>query len=110
MKIDTTLTEAHIITIPDLGTNTANNQILWGVVVEDASLRFNKGDFCRTSLIQHMSSDIVVTANSCYQVIGPVTKIELPAHFIASIDAGQDPRLCLLHYNGKVRSIIPKAQ
>ncbi len=91
---NTVICDAHLIDLfgkddEILGT------ILWGIVISDASERFNPGDYVFTTPVISISGSNYQTRNSQYEVNGVVTKLRLPIQHILYLRAGIHPQLCV---------------
>lgn len=67
-------------------------RLLVGVLVKDFKGRFPPGEGFRSSFVQSVDGDRVITANSIYQVKGDIDYVELPLSQLTHVMAHIDPR------------------
>ncbi len=75
---DGVIEDACLVSFTDAPEHHKNLRLLCGRVVEDKLQRFRPGDAFRSSNVLEVDGDNVRTANSLYQVKGPLDHIELP--------------------------------
>ena len=90
MLNETTLTQWYLVTFFDAPE--PRNQILWGTVEDDPSMRWLAGDYCCSSLIlKQTADDTYITKNTQYTTVGPGQSITLPVKALIDLRAGHAP-------------------
>ncbi|WP_420430549.1 hypothetical protein [Kordiimonas sp.] len=89
---DGVIEDACLVSFADAPEHHKNLRLLCGCVVEDRLRRFRSGDAFRSSPVLEVDGYNVRTANSLYQVEGPLDHIELPWSHLEAVLRLMHPR------------------
>jgi hypothetical protein len=89
---DGIIKDACLVSFTDAPEHHKNLSLLCGSVIEDKFQRFRSGDAFRSSPVIEVDGNNVRTANSLYQVKGPLDHIELPWSHLEAVLRLMHPR------------------
>ena len=90
MKIDTVLKHSYVVRLMDAEREV--DKILWGVVEDDPSGRWNIDDFvCTSAILSESEGGLFTTSASHYRAIGEITRVDLPIQAINFLRRGISP-------------------
>lgn len=94
MDLITTVKNAFIVSVVDKN-NFSIAEILWGIVVDDETLRWRPGDYCCTSPIVAFDEEnnrIITKSRSHYDINGLAEKMDIPISDLHLLRDGVSPR------------------
>ena len=91
--MNTIIKDWNIVSIID--ENKAVGNVLWGIVIDDSSYRFIKGDYvCSSNIINVNQGNHLITTNSgsLYQLIGDGSRISIYSDEFELLRCGFSPK------------------
>jgi len=94
MTVDTILKDSFIVHFHNEEYPDLQAKVIWGIVLDDPSGRWQPDDFVCSSQIISEEDGIFSTQNSTYKAVGEVKPIDLPLASLKQLRSGISPATC----------------